>query len=172
MAVLLDFPELRQTYNFDCGACALASVLAYYGIDVREDTVMQIARTTRGGTNVAGIVKTLRYYGLTPHRCMSVARIKSALDQQHPVILTLQAYKASGTTYRRTWGDGHYVVAIGYDAERIYFEDPSSYKRTWLSFAELEDRWHDVDGRRRLRHWGCVVHGTPRYKSGDSIHMD
>ena len=172
MAVLLDFPELRQTYNFDCGACALASVLAYYGIDVREDTVMQIARTTRGGTNIAGIVKTLRYYGLTPRCCTSVAGIKSALDRQHAVILTLQAYKASGAPYRRTWGDGHYVVAIGYDADRIYFEDPSSYKRTWLSFAELEDRWHDVDGRRRLRHWGCVARGTPKYQSGDSVHMD
>ena len=101
-------------------------MLAYYGIDVREDTVMQIARTARGGTNVVGIIKTLRYYGLATGRCTSVAGIKNTLDKQHPVILTLQAYKASGTAYRRTWGDGHYVVAIGYDAERIYFEDPSS----------------------------------------------
>ena len=172
MAVLLDFPELRQTYNFDCGACALASVLAYYGIDVREDTVMQIARTAKSGTNVAGIVKTLRYYGLTPDRCASVEGIKKAIDQQYPVILALQAYKTSSKAYRRTWGDGHYVVAIGYDAERVYFEDPSSYKRTWLSFEELEDRWHDVDGCRRLRRWGCVARGTPKYKSDESTHMD
>jgi len=38
---ILDFPELRQTFNYDCGAKALQSVLAYYGIDIREEEIIK-----------------------------------------------------------------------------------------------------------------------------------
>jgi hypothetical protein len=34
--VLLNFPDLRQIFNFDCGVTALQQVLIYYGIEKRE----------------------------------------------------------------------------------------------------------------------------------------
>jgi predicted double-glycine peptidase len=34
-------PEVRQHTDYACGAAALQSILAYYGIDVRQDTLME-----------------------------------------------------------------------------------------------------------------------------------
>jgi ABC-type bacteriocin/lantibiotic exporter with double-glycine peptidase domain len=170
------FPELRQVFCFDGGACSLASVLAYYGVAVREDEIMQLARTSKGGgTTPAGIVHVLRYFGLEPIAgCLSVDALHTALDRCEPVILALQVYRSdTSRSYNACWNDGHYVVAIGYDAQRVYVEDPSSYKRTWLTFEELSDRWHDtgVHGR-RLINWGCIVRGRPDYRHGDAEHME
>ena len=170
--MLLDFPELRQIYNYDCGACALASVLAYYGIDVREDTIMQIAGTDDDGTPMNGVRTVVYYYGLQSFVVHSIDDIKHNLDCGRPVILALQAYKESEQPYNKCWDDGHYVVAIGYQDDRIYFEDPSSYKRTWLTFTELRDRWHDLEGGAMIRNWGLTVWGIPQYKRGDSVHME
>ena len=171
---ILQFPELRQTYNFDCGACALASILAYYGIDVREDRIMETAGTTKDGTNPAGISKVLAYYGLDFNMGpMSIDDVKKEIDSSYPILITLQAYKTSDLPYSECWDDGHYVIAIGYDERNLYFEDPSSYKRTWLSFIELAERWHDVgaDGIKLIQ-WGCVIKGSPKYRPDEATHMD
>ena len=37
---LLPLPDVRQHTNYACGAGALQAVLAYYGVDVRGDTLM------------------------------------------------------------------------------------------------------------------------------------
>ena len=170
---LLEFPELRQTYNYDCGAAALSSVLAYYGIDVREDYLMHIAKTVEDGTTTNGMVAALQYYGLeTVAGVMSIDDLKQAIDSGWPIIIALQAYRDKPILYPDDWDDGHYVVVIGYNGRRIFCEDPSSFKRTWLSFAELMDRWHDVDGETKIIQWGCVVRGIADYHYNDCIHMD
>jgi ABC-type bacteriocin/lantibiotic exporter with double-glycine peptidase domain len=172
----LCFPELRQVFCFDCGACCLACVLAYYGIEVREDEVMRLARTTSGGgTHTAGIARVLRYYGLEPIAGrLSLDALRAAIDRHEPVVLAIQAYRDdTSRPYAQCWDDGHYVVAIGYDGRRVYFEDPSSYFRTWLTFEELADRWHDVDMRgRKLICWGCIVPGRPAYRHSEAKHME
>ena len=35
------FPELRQTYTYDCGVSCLQAVLAYYGIQIRESELLE-----------------------------------------------------------------------------------------------------------------------------------
>lgn len=171
---ILQFPELRQVYNFDCGASALASILTYYGIDVREDKLMSLAETSKDGTGLAGIAKVLEYYGLEFQMgSISTEELKLFINEGYPVLITLQAYKISDLPYTECWDDGHYVVAIGYDERNIYFEDPSSYKRTKLSFVELVERWHDIESNgTKLIQWGCVVKGTPQYRPNDINHMD
>ncbi len=54
------------------------------------------------------------------------------------------------------WKDGHYVVAIGYDKERIYLEDPSTILRSYISYQDLEERWHDTDKARKYIKTGIV----------------
>ena len=171
---MLRFPELRQIYCYDCGACALTCILAYYGIDTREDCVMKLAGTSKNGTEIAGITQVLSFYGLKyVAGSIEIEAIKEALDSKQPILITLQAYKSSDLPYVRCWDDGHYVVAIGYDDTRIYFEDPSSFKRTWLSYSELRERWHDIDADgSKIHNWGCIVKGTPKYSSKDAVHMD
>lgn len=173
---MLTFPELRQTYDYDCGPKSVQAVLAYYGIDVREAPIMKLAGTSRSGTPIRGIVRALRKYGLKYKvGKMDIAGIKRELDRNRPVILVLQAWATKEVVnWEKDWIDGHYVVAIGYDARRIFFEDPSSVMRTYLTYDELMARWHDVDTEgRRYFNYGIVAYGRkPEFDLDRRIHMD
>ena len=51
-------------------------------------------------------------------------------------------------------------MAIGYDQKKLYFEDPFSFKRTFLGYEELFQRWHDQDARgRKYFQLGIAVYG-------------
>ena len=72
------------------------------------------------------------------------------------------------------WNDGHWVVPIGYDSKYIHFEDPACQYRTFLSYDELNKRWHDIDTPdKKLFHFGISFYGKPeRFDEYESIHMD
>jgi predicted double-glycine peptidase len=151
----------------------MCCVLAYYGLDVREEWIMNLAQTTTDGTSFSGILKVFDYYGFeVENGPMTPATLREAVDHKYPTIISLQAYRDAYTPWSEDWIDGHYVVAIGYDDTRIYFEDPSSYKRTWLAEPELLERWHDDDHGNHVYYWGCTVKGKPRYHYNDCTHMD
>ena len=172
---IFEFPELRQTYNFDCGAKAIQAVLAYYGFDMREEKIMKMAKTVRIGTPIDGILFVLKEYRFKyKSGKMTILDLKKYIDKKIPIILLLQAWSyKKKKDWKNDWKDGHFVVAIGYDKEKIYFEDPSSVKRTYLTFSELKERWHDedTDGKRYFN-FGIAVFGEKsNYKSERFIHM-
>jgi ABC-type bacteriocin/lantibiotic exporter with double-glycine peptidase domain len=178
MRKILEFPELRQVADFDCGACALQCVLVYYGRPEREDAIAMAAGTNPAeGTSIAGMLSVLQHFALKYFAgTMQLDDVLAAIDCGWPVIVALQAYSNSPRRYQDDNEDGHYVVAIGYDEEegrcqKILFEDPSAYTRTWLTPAELAARWHDVDGGRPLLHWGCIVKGAAQFHAGEAVHM-
>ena len=171
---ILEFPETRQVFNFDCGANALVSVLVFAGLEEREDRVAMLARTTHNGTSTTGILRVMQYYGL-PYRAgqrMKVNDLRRGIDAGFPTLVTLQAYRESNRPYRELWEDGHWTVAIGHDKRRILFEDPSAFHRTWLADEELHQRWHDVDRGKRIWQWGCTVFVNGQFKAGHHLHMD
>ena len=90
---------------------------------------------------------------------MTVSDVIQFIKKQKPVILVLQAWTyMRRVDWKHDWIDGHYVVAIGFDEKNISFEDPSSFVRTFLSFEELDERWHDVDAHnKKLDHIGIIV---------------
>jgi ABC-type bacteriocin/lantibiotic exporter with double-glycine peptidase domain len=172
--MIIDYPETRQTFNYDCGANALMSMLVYSGIEEREDRVAILADTHEAGTDINGVCRVLSYYGL-PFKVvvpMSLETLRSSLTAGYPVLLPIQAYRESKELYDNLWNDGHWIVAIGYDNGRFIFEDPSSFCRTWLAEKELLARWHDVDGETRLYRWGCILRVRDQYKSKLMRHMD
>ena len=171
---VIDYPETRQVFSFDCGANALVSVLVFAGLEEREDRIAVLAGTTKAGTSTEGILRVLRYYGLPfrVHQRMRADDLRRAIDGGHPTLVTLQAYRESNRPYRGLWDDGHWVVAIGYDRHRIYYEDPSAFHRTWLADEELRQRWHDLDRGKRIRQWGCTVLVKGQFIPGRHIHMD
>ena len=172
----LNFPEERQTYDYDCWAKATQYVLNYYGIDVRENLVMKIAKTTKEGTSIWGIERVVNKYWLTAMtEKMTIAKIEHYIDKKIPVIVVLQARTDKKHNDRKKdWIDGHYVVAIGYDKTKMYFEDPASIFRTYLFFKEFTERRHDrdVDGK-EYYHYGIAIYGKkPQYNLIKKIHMD
>jgi len=175
-AVLLkEFPNLRQTYNYDCGAQALQSVLAYYGIDIREGEIIRVAKTTKKyGTTSHNLALAIEHYGLKyDMRERTIDEVKDLISQNVPVILSLQAWTEDpDVDWKNDWNDGHYAVAIGYDDKKIIFEDPSNFQRAYLSYEELEDRWHDKDADgEKYDHLGIAVYGTPHSSCEEFVHM-
>jgi len=161
---ILDFPNARQTYNYDCGAKAMHAVLSYYGINTNESKILQIAKTTpQYGTPLQGMVKVAEHFKLKAKvEMLSIPKLKNYIQKRIPVILLLQAWSSKVKDWKRDWKDGHYVVAIGYDRERIYFEDPSSVLRTYISYQGLEERWHDQSRGKKYFNLGIIVSGPSK----------
>jgi ABC-type bacteriocin/lantibiotic exporter with double-glycine peptidase domain len=171
----VDFPEVRQVYNFDCGAAAMRTILNFYGFDVREDKIMQQAGTNDDGTNPSGLAKVAESYGLKwKIGRMSVDGLKRMIDRGMPVLVLIQAWSDDPYPDYSGWEDGHYVVAVGYDDRgRIYFEDPSSPLRVWMSEDEFNERWHSIgEGTKRTDHFAMLFYGRkPKYRATNFVHL-
>lgn len=171
----LIFPELRQTYGYDCGAKALQSVLVYYGIELSEEVVMKSAKTTkRSGTKIKDMLHVLTENGLKyDSKEMSIADLKKYIDRKIPVMILLQAWHKTDMDYTNKYRIGHWVVAIGYDGEKFLFEDPNAFYRTFLTEKELIGRWRSVEDGNKVMNHGIAVYGKkPSYEHNKIIHMD
>jgi predicted double-glycine peptidase len=176
---ILDVPVTRQTYDYDCGAKALQTLLAYYGVDVREDLLMKKLGTSKiDGSSVEEIRTYAKSQGfrVKAHQNMSLGELKGYIDEDYPVLVLLQAWavkKLKAEEWKTNFDDGHYVIVIGYGKDRVIFEDPSSFSRTWLTEKEFLDRWHDrnPENGKKLIHFGMVLLG--REPIGQSmLHME
>lgn len=164
----IKLPELIQTYIWDCGPKALQAVLAYYGIHAREEDIIKTAGAIKTGTPISGLKKAIKKYGL---KCragkMTAEEVKNYIKKRIPVILLLQSWTIQkNVDWSQNWDDGHYAVAIGYTRKKIIFEDPWILSRSYLTYEELEERWHDKIGGRRFYNFGLAIYGK---KSSSSL---
>ncbi len=176
---ILDVPITRQTYDYDCGAKALQTLLAYYGLDIREDLLMKELRISKvDGSSVDEIRAFAKAQGFAvrAHQNMSIEELRAHIDDGHPVLVLLQAWaekKLTPEEWKNNYEDGHYVIVIGYGQNKIIFEDPSSFSRTWLTVREFRNRWHDInpENGKRIYNFGMVLSG--REPIGQTmVHME
>jgi predicted double-glycine peptidase len=171
---ILEFPAMRQTYEFDCGAKALQSVLAYYGIYTREELLLKHAKTSiDDGTSIDQMCRVITSHKLShTSRTMELHECTNFIDQKIPVIILLQAWSYQDIDYATTYENGHWVVLIGYDTERVIFEDPYAFYRTYLTHAEFVRRWHGQENDKPILHHGIAVFGKePNYDPDRMICM-
>ena len=171
----IDFPDLRQTYEYDCGPKVLQSVLVYYGINLRQELLIKKAGTSKlEGTSIKSMLNVLNHYKLkTDSGIMNIKKIKKYVKKNVPVILLLQAWSTKKIDYSKSFNFGHWVVAIGYNKNKIIFEDPYSFNRTFLTHKELNLRWHGKDNGKKFFNYGIAVYGKkPEYKSKKIIPMN
>jgi len=177
---MIDLPGGIQTFDFDCGAKALQLVMAYYGVEVREDRLIKALAADSKGTPVKNMIAVAEKNGfqVVAKSGFTLETVKQYVDQNHPVIVLVQAWAERYMTledWKKDDGDGHYVVVIGYEGYIIIFEDPSSLRRTWMTEEEFIARWHDVDPRtkERLDNFGMVLFGKEPVPAGKVLeHMD
>jgi ABC-type bacteriocin/lantibiotic exporter with double-glycine peptidase domain len=175
---LLNFPEFRQVYDYDCGANALQAILAYFGFDEAEGDIMDLLGTDKEwGTDPPEIIRVAQLYKIkTRAGRFTIDKLKQAIDLGFPVLITLQAWFEDLTKddWAEEYNGGHYVICIGFTDDKIIFEDPSSICRTYLTYNELDRRWHDIDRyKNKLEYWGCIFYGLePQYPLNKVIHMD
>lgn len=163
---MIPVKSVRQQHNYDCGAAALKSIAKFYGVplDKERDFIKLCDTGKRKGTHPENIVGAARALGLraTLYNHMTVGQLKGLLDQKVPVICAIQAYGDPQDYSDEHPKDGHYVIAVGYDQENIYFEDPSiKGSRGYIPISEFVQRWHDEEsykGGRQIR-MGIVIQG-------------
>jgi predicted double-glycine peptidase len=163
---MIDLPTGRQTFDFDCGAKALQIVMAYYGVDIREDELITELGIDHDGVPVKNMIATAEKQGFqVVAKCEFPLRsLKQYVDAKHPVIVLVQAWAERYMTlddWKEDNDNGHYVIVIGHHGYIIVFEDPASFRRTWMTEEEFLARWHDVDPRtqERLDHFAMVLLG-------------
>ena len=178
--MIIDMPSGRQTFDYDCGAKALQLVLAYYGFDIREDLLIkELATSDEYGTlarNMAALAKK-KGFQVIVKTGMSLKTLKRHIDNKRPVIVLVQAWADKYMTiqdWKTVNEHGHYVVVIGYQANKIIFEDPSSFPRTWMTQREFLARWHytDVRTQEKKDHFAMVLMGKEPLLTARMEHMD
>ncbi len=188
---LIRLPLVRQARDNTCGVACVQSLLRYAGpeFDLREDLLIPKVGTDESGTPVDGMVNFLNRVRLrgdtvagegddagTPiftaefAENLTVEDLIRHIDQGRPVICLFQAWSENAEgqyeierDYRRIWASGHYAIAVGYDARRLYFMDPSTMgSYTYIPRDEFTARWHGVgditeEGVERLERAGIIV---------------
>jgi hypothetical protein len=145
----IQLPKVKQTETFDCGAAALRAISQYFGVGPEsEEEFIQICDSgERKGTHPSDLVDAAGRLGLRAeiYQEMPPEKLFELLDQGIPVICAIQAW-GKEEDYRKS-ESGHYVVVVGHDDEKVYFEDPSlkTSSRGFLPVDEFISRWHDIE---------------------------
>jgi len=157
--LLIDFPEVRQTTDYSCGASALQAILYYYGLSYREDQLIEILRSNHNaGTPPSNIVTYCRKLGfiVIEKQHMTIDDIRYYLKQKIPILV---AYQVSGAS--NTCQNGHYSVIIGLQGDKLIFDDPAIIGKGFIRIADFFRRWYDCDiyGQQYVR-YGIMIYGA------------
>jgi predicted double-glycine peptidase len=164
------FPDVIQSNNYSCGVACVQAVLQYHGIwGYQDDYAKALGTTEKDGTHPARMVAYLKARGLDARlqEGLTVEDLERFVDEGTAVIVDYQAWndEPKKVDYANDWEDGHYSVVVGYDADRLFLEDPVLLGSTgWLAIPDFERRWRDYETednkRREYRRSGIVVQGA------------
>ncbi|MRR15602.1 MAG: hypothetical protein EG826_03990 [Deltaproteobacteria bacterium] len=175
---MIDLHIGKQTYEYDCGAQALQTVMNYYGVEASGDELIRKLGTSEEGTPPQAMIAVAQSYGfdVKSGSQWSLNQVKQYVDAGTPVIVLLQAWAdryMALDDWRRDWDDGHYAIVIGLNKDVLLFEDPATIRRTWLREREFLARWHDMDVKtgEKYEHFGMVLLGKQPAKLSLE-HMD
>jgi len=142
-------PLCRQETEYTCGEACVQSILGCYGMDYRQDELAQILDSKPIlGTDYQKILLFMKMLGFQASfvKNMTIDSLKCFLNDGVTPILLIQAWADNGVDYASDWKDSHYVIACGYEGNRIFFMDPWTLGHyTYLPAEELLKRWHVPD---------------------------
>lgn len=114
-------PCILQMENTDCGAVALAIILAYYRRFVSLDELRAQCGVSRDGVRPVHLIRTAQSHGLNTRVTHQSPEGLRALS--YPLILL--------------WKNRHFLVLEGFKGHKVYINDPSRgrYTLDWGDFT-------------------------------------
>ncbi|MFA5048913.1 MAG: cysteine peptidase family C39 domain-containing protein [Patescibacteria group bacterium] len=148
-------PSGTQSFTYDCGTKSLQLVMAYYGVEVPYYKLLRKINCHKRyglpGNKMANIARGYGFKVKSESNC-SLGKIKRHISKKEPVIILIQAWAENNLTeleWEETEDYGHYSIVIGIDEGKVYFNDPLSFNKTWLTEQEFLNRWHG-DGNKKF----------------------
>jgi predicted double-glycine peptidase/flagellar biosynthesis regulator FlaF len=162
--VVSGIKDLEQKESYDCGVCALRTVLSKYGIDTTEDQIIKETNPSeKTGVDLKAIVENAQNKGLNAEmkQDMTPDDLREAVDNDIPVIILQNGVgeTKAGKSYEGN-KDAHYITIKGYEGGEFIFEDPSAKgKNLRISEEDLLKRWHGYldDGKTIANGIGIVI---------------
>ena len=130
--------------------------------DLESDLARHLKANEKDGVVSKQITHYAESHGFEVRRKenMALEEVEEFIRDGKPVLVLLQAWPDSRKAgWKEKWRNGHFAVAVGSDANNVYFMDPSTKGNyTYIPKNEFIDRWHDYDGDgNKVRHLGIVI---------------
>jgi ABC-type bacteriocin/lantibiotic exporter with double-glycine peptidase domain len=134
-------PYLEQTRRDDCGAAALASLLAHRGIEVpMADIDAAVYTPVLRGALLADLENFARGRGMTTRSGRGDLKfLQQQIEAGRPVLVLIQ-------TGFGPWSQPHYLVVFGFDQRRLLvhagvagslFIEAGEFERRWSRMSRL-----------------------------------
>lgn len=137
--------------NNDCGPCAVAQILNFYGEQVTTNDVFKRTAAGAGLISWQQLINAISFFGYTPvlERNSNLDRVRELINQDTPPILLVH-YGSLKSTQDKNFKGGHFFAIVGCHDGGFYVND-SNFKGPQRSegdhhnyeTAEIDKAWKD-----------------------------